>query len=112
MINIRGLRINIINKNGLYGNELVFTKGLNIIRGNNSSGKSTLFQSLLYGLGMEELIGGKNTSALQYVLKEKISVDNKTYPVIESNVLLEIENHRQEKITIQRYIKSEQYDPR
>ena len=66
MIKINGLRINIINKKGLFGNEFTFEKGLNIIRGNNSSGKSTVFQSLLYGLGMEELIGGKNTAALQY----------------------------------------------
>jgi len=112
MINIRGLRVNIISKKGIYGNELTFTKGLNIVRGNNSSGKSTLFQSLLYGLGMEELIGGKNTSALQYVLKEKITIEDVSYPVLESNILLEIENQKQEKITIQRYIESEQYDPR
>lgn len=112
MINLKGLRVNIISKKGIYGNELSFTKGLNIIRGNNSSGKSTLFQTLLYGLGMEELIGGKNTSALQYVLKEKINIDDESFPVLESNILLEIENQNEDIITIQRYIESEQYDPR
>ena len=112
MIKINGLRINIINKKGLFGNEFTFEKGLNIIRGNNSSGKSTVFQSLLYGLGMDELIGGKNTAALQYVLKEKIIVDDDTIPVIESNVLLEIENTKGEIITIQRYIVNEKFDSR
>ncbi|WP_299667208.1 hypothetical protein [uncultured Polaribacter sp.] len=112
MIKINGLRINIINKKGLFGNEFTFEKGLNIIRGNNSSGKSTVFQSLLYGLGMEELIGGKNTAALQYVLKEKIIVDDETIPIIESNVLLEIENTKGEIITIQRYIVNEKFDSR
>ena len=112
MIKINGLRINIINREGLFGNEFTFEKGLNIIRGNNSSGKSTVFQSLLYGLGMEELIGGKNTAALQYVLKEKIIIDDETIPIIESNVLLEIENTIGEIITIQRYIVNEKFDSR
>lgn len=112
MIKINGLRINIINRKGLFGNEFTFEKGLNIIRGNNSSGKSTVFQSLLYGLGMEELIGGKNTAALQYVLKEKIIIDGEFIPIIESNVLLEIENSKGKIITIQRYILNEKYDAR
>lgn len=112
MIKINGLRINIINKKGLFGNEFTFENGLNIIRGNNSSGKSTVFQSLLYGLGMEELIGGKNTAALQYVLKEKIIIDGDFIPIIESNVLLEIENTKGKIITIQRYIVNEKFDPR
>nr|WP_321226249.1 hypothetical protein [uncultured Psychroserpens sp.] len=112
MIKINGLRINIINKKGLFGNEFTFEKGLNIIRGNNSSGKSTVFQSLLYGLGMEELIGGKNTAALQYVLKEKIIVNGDFIPIIESNILLEIENAKGDIITIQRYIVNEKFDPR
>ncbi|MDT0677309.1 hypothetical protein [Autumnicola musiva] len=112
MIKLNSLRINIVTKGALYGEEIQFFKGLNVIRGNNSSGKSTVFQGLLYGLGMEEIIGGKNTMALQYVLKDKIKVDEKQLPVIESSILLEIENQKGESITIQRYIESDTYDPR
>ncbi len=112
MIKINGLRINLITRKGLYGNEFKFAKGLNILRGNNSSGKSTIFQSILYGIGMEEIVGGKNISALQYVLKDKIKIGEKTLSLIESNVLLEIENRKGDIITIQRHIISDKYDPR
>ncbi|PWQ92602.1 AAA family ATPase, partial [Leucothrix pacifica] len=38
-----------------YGFDCRFEDGLNIIRGDNSSGKSTLINSIIYSIGMEEL---------------------------------------------------------
>lgn len=108
MFRIRALKINIATNKGTYGTPLIkFEDGLTIIKGFNSTGKSTLFQSILYCLGLEELIGGKNEKTMQSVLKSEI-LDNDSNieaNVIESNVLLEIEGTR--TVTIRRYINSE-----
>ena len=64
MINIRAVKIEINTSSGLYGAEYEFSDGFNIIRGNNTSGKSSLFQSIIYCLGFEELIGGKNEKTM------------------------------------------------
>ncbi|EGR1279171.1 hypothetical protein D9A20_18750, partial [Vibrio cholerae] len=52
-----------------YGYKIQFGSGLNIIRGDNSSGKSTFVNSLIYALGMEEIIGSKGNVSLPYALK-------------------------------------------
>lgn len=107
MLKINGLKINIHSTKGQFGFETLFHEHLNIVQGDNSSGKSTIFQSILYGLGMEELVGSRNDKAMQSVLKNEILNDNrdKVADVIESSILLEIEN--ESKITIERFIKSE-----
>ena len=59
MLKINAIRLEINTTGGLFGAELSFVNGLNIIRGNNSTGKSSMFQAILYGLGIEELLGSK-----------------------------------------------------
>ena len=55
MLKINAFKIVLLTSNGEYGFSCAFTDGLNIIKGRNSSGKSTLLNSLFYSLGMEEL---------------------------------------------------------
>lgn len=118
MLKINALKINLHTNKGLFGSPIIpFNDGLNIIKGNNSTGKSTVFQSILYGLGLEELIGGKNEKTMQSVLKSEILNDikitdlngNETYEieakVLESHILLEITGTK--TVTIRRYITSE-----
>jgi chaperonin cofactor prefoldin len=108
MLKIRALKITINTDKGIYGTPLLrFSDNLTIVKGFNSTGKSTLFQSILYGLGLEELIGGKNEKTMQSVLKSEI-LDNQNKieaNVIESNILLEIEGTS--VVTVKRYISSE-----
>lgn len=108
MLKIKAIKITINTDKGVYGTPILrFSDNLTIIKGYNSTGKSTLFQSIIYCLGLEELIGGKNEKTMQSVLKSEI-LDNKNRieaNVIESNILLEIEGTS--IVTIKRYISSE-----
>ena len=67
---IRSVRLRATTNEGDFGFSFQFARTLTIVRANNSSGKSTLFNSLLYGLGMEELVGGRNEKVLPYAVKE------------------------------------------
>ena len=111
MIKLNAIKIKIVTPDGLYGFEQSFQKGLNIIRGNNSSGKSSLFQAILYALGLEELLGGKNEKTMQSVLKDQVEFpDSVFHKILQSEVYLEIENN--EAITVRRSIISPTDSPK
>lgn len=111
MLKINAIKIEITTPDGLYGFARNFQKGLNIIRGNNSSGKSSLFQAILYALGLEELLGGKNEKTMQSVLKDQVEFpDSELHKIIQSDIYLEIEN--EEAITIKRAIISPTDSPK
>ena len=111
MLKINAIKIEITTPDGLYGFAQNFQKGLNIIRGNNSSGKSSLFQAILYALGLEELLGGKNEKTMQSVLKDQVEFpDSELHKIIQSDIYLEIEN--EEAITIKRAIISPTDSPK
>lgn len=111
MLKINAIKIEITTNDGRYGFEQTFCGGLNIIRGDNSSGKSSMFQAVLYALGLEELLGGKNEGTMQSVLKDMVEYpDGEFHKILQSQVYLEIENH--EIITIKRSIISPTESPK
>lgn len=93
-----------------YGYCIKFESGLNVIRGANSSGKSTFVNSLIYALGMEEIIGAKGNATLPYALKDRFDHDDKIKKVVNSTVFLELANHLGQVITLKRVIKSGDVD--
>jgi len=110
MLKIRAIKLEVNTTSGLFGAEYEFSNGLNIIRGDNTTGKSSLFQSILYGLGFEELLGGKNEKTMQTALKDQVEFpDGKFHLVNQSFVYLEIEN--KEIVTIKRGITSDSRKP-
>jgi AAA domain len=110
MLKIRAIKLEVNTTSGLFGAEYEFSNGLNIIRGDNTTGKSSLFQSILYGLGFEELLGGKNEKTMQTALKDQVEFPkDEFHPVNQSFVYLEIEN--KEIVTIKRSIISENRKP-
>lgn len=106
MLQLNALKIDINTTDGLYGVTIPFKSGLNVIRANNTSGKSTIFQSILYALGFEELIGGKNEKTMQSVLKDEVISANKSYRVLQSEISIEITNG-QNIITVKRSVINE-----
>jgi len=111
MLKINAIKLDIVTIDGSFGYEQSFGNGLNIIRGNNSSGKSSLFQAILYALGLEELLGGKNEKTMQSVLKDMVEFpDGMFHKILQSYVYLEIMND--EIVTIKRPIVSPSESPK
>lgn len=109
---IRALRLSIATVRGPFGFEFEFSRNLTIIRGGNSSGKSTFFSCLLYSMGMEELIGGRNEKALPYAVKDYFNSDEEERIVEQSETWVELENQAGEIITLRRAIVDEFRDAR
>jgi phage shock protein A len=93
---------------GIFGVRLPLQpKGLVIVRGNNTSGKSTCVQSLIYVLGLEAMLTvSQQAPPLQYAVLERFQYGDEEVHVDESEVLLEMENGAGDIITVQRAIVS------
>lgn len=95
----------------LYGFDILFEQGLNIIAGPNSRGKTTINSCIYYALGMEELLGAHNEKALDKALKEEFTIKSNeegegvNYKVLSSKIILEIENENNEIVCLERYIR-------
>ena len=101
---IRAVNLRITTARGEFGFKFEFSRGLTVIRGSNSSGKSTLYNTLIYGLGMEELIGGKGEKVLNYAVKAYFLQGDSRITVESSEVLVELENTSGRSVTLRRAI--------
>ncbi len=107
-LKIRALRIVVNAGNKNFGAEYKFaTSGLNVIRADNSSGKSTIFDSIIYALGLEAMLGASRQIPLKSILTTKVPLDDgSAVNISESYILLEIENGAGEIATIRRGVVS------
>lgn len=112
MLNITAIRITTYTSNEPFIFETDFKAGLNIIRGDNAKGKSTLIQSIFYALGQEELLGGRNSKVMQSCLRKLIRDDNdREITVHGSSIELQISNGINE-VTLKRGISLKDVDDR
>ncbi|MBY4949501.1 ATP-binding protein [Cupriavidus respiraculi] len=102
---IRAVKLRITTARGEFGFKFEFSRGLTVIRGSNSSGKSTFYNTLIYGLGMEELIGGKGEKMLPYAVKEYFVQGDSRVAVESSEVLVELESASGRSVTLRRIIR-------
>ena len=95
-----------------FGRVLDFSSGLNLVVGDNTSGKTTLVECLFYALGMEELIEGKqgNVTLDKAVKKQFLYTEQDgnqcEWSVKESFVRIQLSNTNERTITIKRKIVS------
>lgn len=106
-LEIRHLKLRINTSGGLYGVEIPFAKGLFIIHADNTSGKSTCLQAIIYALGLEGMLGPSHDIPLPPVVTDLLEFEGEVHHVLESEVLIEIFNGR-DIVTIRRQIKGSQ----
>jgi len=109
---IKAIKLRITTEQGDFGFSFEFDRNLTIIRGSNSSGKSTVFNSILYGLGMEELVGGRNQASLPYALKDYFEFEGDKVFVLSSEIILEVESRSGEIATFRRSITDADRNPK
>jgi hypothetical protein len=101
-------RLKIVAKtaDGDYGVDIPFSRGLFILRVENSHGKSTCMNAIAYALGMEKALGLADVK-LPFPPSLTKAVENKDkieQLIISSKVYLEIENSKGEVSTLKRQI--------
>lgn len=86
-----------------------FEPTLNVIEAQNSWGKSTLIQSLVYGLGLEGSFSASQLSPLGEAMSSVIDLHGAREAVVESSVTLTLTNHEGEFLRMRRFARSLQY---
>lgn len=101
-LRIRQLQLRVQTGEGLFGTHIAFSDGLVLLRAENTMGKSTCVQAIIYALGLERMLGPSSAIPLPHVMTAYLDDGQKDLQVLESEVLLEIENNKGEFLTIQR----------
>ncbi len=107
-LRIRHLRLRASTTEGVYGVDLQFGPGLTVVWADNTKGKSTCMQGMLYALGMERMLSPRREVPLPHAMTTYLMTDaGEKLGVLESSASLEIENGAGEVITVHRAIKSQ-----
>lgn len=102
----RRLTVRVTTSDGPYGATLDFPDGLVVVWADNSMGKSTCVKSILVALGMEAMLTTQQVDLpLPPAVKARLDSDTGEHDVLESEVFLEIENSKAQRIVVQRTIK-------
>lgn len=110
MLKIDRVRIEIQTEDGLYGVDENFEAGLNFLAsGDNTCGKSSILEAIYYGLGFEEIIGGRGEKVLTSAYKTYIESSDRKLAVLEAKIYLQISNGN-ETVTLYRIAKMENRD--
>jgi hypothetical protein len=104
-LRIRALRLRVQTESVLCGTDLRFDDGLVILRADNSSGKSTVVQSVIYGLGLEGMLSASHDVPLPHVMTDSIEIGSAKLAVLQSSVAVEIENASGKSATVLRTVK-------
>lgn len=106
-LRIGAMTIVAVTDKGKFGCSHTFADGLNILRANNSAGKSTVLRGLIYALGLEGMFSPSHDVPLPHVLTEYIDLPNGNATVKEAYISLEISNSERNSLTLTRSIAGE-----
>ncbi len=104
-LRIRAVQLRVITPSVTCGADIAFGDGLAVLRADNSSGKSTVVQSIIYALGLEGMLSASHDVPLPHVMTDSSEVGAEKLPVTESMVAVEIENGTGRVATVFRGIK-------
>ena len=102
---IRHIRLRAFTGTRTLGVDIALDDGLNVIRADNTSGKSTCLMAVVYCLGLERSLGPNLNVPLPYAMRQEIQVhkEGDAYEdVRQSYVMVEIANGRGEKLCVRR----------
>jgi hypothetical protein len=94
--------------NDSYGVNIPFKDGLVILRADNTSGKSTCIDAIIYALGLERMLFAQEKVPLPHVMTSLLEDEGEEIEVLESDVFLEISNRNGDIITIKRAVKNQE----
>lgn len=106
-LKIDSLNIRVNTNGGRFECVIPFEYGLNVIRAENSSGKSTCVNAIAYGLGLEAILGPSRKRPFPKSLYEEIfdtKEDQKPFFVSTSTVCLNIRNRKNQEARLTRDI--------
>lgn len=103
----RHLRLRAVTSDGLYGADIAFSRGLNVLWADNTKGKSTCMQGMIYALGLERMLSPRREIPLPHAMTTYLNTDaEKRIEVLESSISLEIANGNDQIITVNRAVKA------
>ncbi|MBW8782714.1 MAG: hypothetical protein JF599_12635 [Verrucomicrobia bacterium] len=105
-LKIRAVRLRVQTATQVCGTDLKFNDGLIVVHAVNSFGKSTVMQSIIFGLGLEGMLSASHDVPLPHVMTDSIDLPDGTKETVqESYVTVEIENAKGEAATVSRIVK-------
>ena len=99
------IRLRALTRSQTFGVDIPLKDGLNVIRADNTSGKSTCLMAVVYCLGLERALGPNLNVPLPYAMRQQIQVGRKggAYEqVLQSYVMIEIANGSGEVLCVRR----------
>lgn len=109
-LRLRHLFIDVTTSEGPYGVKLGFMDGLNVIRADNSMGKSTVMQAIVYALGLEGMFGPSQEVPLAHAVTDYLEHAEGIANILESNVYLEFENAGDSRLPSREPLKGPEID--
>ena len=106
-LRLNSFKISLSTNKGPHGAQIDFEDGLNVVRAENTSGKSALLNGILYNLGLEALVGKRGIEATKPVLHTGGDYEGQPFSVTESYVEIELVNGNGSPITVRRWIKGD-----